>query len=425
MPTRSISLEEPEPVALPPTDGGKDAWLLLAGCFVINVLIWGFSFSFGVLQEYYSGVEAFSSSPSGIAAIGTTATGLMYLLMPAYFVVLQRWPALKLWSTWASVPIVAVALIGASFAQRVSHLIGCQGVLFAIGGNLVFTPTVTYLDEWFVKRKGLAIGIMWAGDGTGGIIMPLIMQALLSRYGFRTALRCLACAMVVCLAPLLAFIKPRSSFRQTSAPQPIDVRFLKDGSFWVLQTFNIVQGMGYFLPSNYLPTYAQSLGVSTQLGSLTLVCINLASVLGCIVVGSLMDRFDVTSVVFTLSIGAATAILAIWGVSTSLAPLYIFALMYGLTAGAYSSSWTGMIKRVQKTSDTADYNIVFGFLAAGRGIGSIISGPLSGALVAASAALQAHGRSAYGSEYGPLIIFAGCTAFVGGFPLVAKWLRII
>lgn len=41
MPTRSISLEEPEPVALPPTDGGKDAWLLLAGCFVINVLIWG------------------------------------------------------------------------------------------------------------------------------------------------------------------------------------------------------------------------------------------------------------------------------------------------------------------------------------------------------------------------------------------------
>lgn len=114
-----------------------------------------------MLQEYYSGVEAFSSSPSGIAAIGTTATGLMYLLMPAYFVVLQRWPALKLWSTWASVPIVAVALIGASFAQRVSHLIGCQGVLFAIGGNLVFTPTVTYLDEWFVKRKGLAIGIMW------------------------------------------------------------------------------------------------------------------------------------------------------------------------------------------------------------------------------------------------------------------------
>ena len=27
--------------ALPPADRGLQAWLLLAGCFVINVLIWG------------------------------------------------------------------------------------------------------------------------------------------------------------------------------------------------------------------------------------------------------------------------------------------------------------------------------------------------------------------------------------------------
>lgn len=27
--------------ALPPVDGGKDAWLFLAACFVIEALIWG------------------------------------------------------------------------------------------------------------------------------------------------------------------------------------------------------------------------------------------------------------------------------------------------------------------------------------------------------------------------------------------------
>lgn len=32
---------EREQVSLAPTDGGYQAWLLLAGCFVINVLIWG------------------------------------------------------------------------------------------------------------------------------------------------------------------------------------------------------------------------------------------------------------------------------------------------------------------------------------------------------------------------------------------------
>lgn len=147
--------------ALPPTDRGYQAWLLLSGCFLINVLIWGFAFSFGVLQEYYTTHAPLSTKPRGIPAIGTTATGLMYLLMPIYFSVLQRWPVLKKYSTWASLPVVAAALIGASFAKTVPQLVGTQGVLYAIGGNMLVVPTITYLDEWFVKRKGLAIGIMW------------------------------------------------------------------------------------------------------------------------------------------------------------------------------------------------------------------------------------------------------------------------
>jgi hypothetical protein len=36
-------------------------------------LLLGFPFSFGVFQEYYSNHEPFSSAPSGIATIGTTA----------------------------------------------------------------------------------------------------------------------------------------------------------------------------------------------------------------------------------------------------------------------------------------------------------------------------------------------------------------
>ena len=155
---------EREQPSLPPVDGGYRAWLLLAGCFVINVLIWGFAFSFGVLQEYYTTHELFSSQPGGIATIGTVATGLMYLLMPVYFGILQRWPHLRRWSIMASLPVVTASLLGASFAQSVTHLIGTQGVLFAIGGNLLVTPTINYLDEWFVRRKGLAIGMMWWVD---------------------------------------------------------------------------------------------------------------------------------------------------------------------------------------------------------------------------------------------------------------------
>lgn len=147
--------------ALPPVDQGCQAWLMLAGSVVVNILIWGFAFSFGVLQEYYNTHEPFASAPNGIAAIGTTATGLSYLLLPIYFAIYQRWPRLRKYSMWAGIPLLSGSLLAASFANSVSQLIAFQGVLYAIGGNMLFAPTVNYLDEWFVRRKGLAVGVMW------------------------------------------------------------------------------------------------------------------------------------------------------------------------------------------------------------------------------------------------------------------------
>lgn len=42
-PEHRFDIEEPEERThlVPPSDGGKQAWLVLAGGFVINVLIWG------------------------------------------------------------------------------------------------------------------------------------------------------------------------------------------------------------------------------------------------------------------------------------------------------------------------------------------------------------------------------------------------
>ena len=73
--TRDGDATEPEIVStLPPADGGKQAWLFLAGAFMIEALVWGFPFSFGVFQEYYATHEPFASQPKGLVAVGTTAS---------------------------------------------------------------------------------------------------------------------------------------------------------------------------------------------------------------------------------------------------------------------------------------------------------------------------------------------------------------
>lgn len=60
--------------------------------------------------------------------------------------------------------IMCLALGLSSLSKTVGQLIVTQGVFYAIGGALCYSPAITFMDEWFVKRKGVAFGIMWVCD---------------------------------------------------------------------------------------------------------------------------------------------------------------------------------------------------------------------------------------------------------------------
>ena len=87
----------------------------------------------------------------------------MYLDSPLIFMVLQRWPNLRRPSCAAGLVLMTISLLASSFSQSVWHLVLTQGVLYAIGGSLLYNPVLLLLDEWFVRRKGMAFGIMWVG----------------------------------------------------------------------------------------------------------------------------------------------------------------------------------------------------------------------------------------------------------------------
>lgn len=51
-----------------------------------------------------------------------------------------------------------------SFATSTQGLIFSQGVGYAIGAGLAYAPTIVFMDEWFVRRKGFAYGVMWVSE---------------------------------------------------------------------------------------------------------------------------------------------------------------------------------------------------------------------------------------------------------------------
>ncbi|KAJ5257157.1 hypothetical protein N7478_013261 [Penicillium angulare] len=59
--------------SLPPIDGGFQAWMFLAASTMVEALVWGFAFSFGVFESYYRDNDQIKGS-SMVAVIGTCAT---------------------------------------------------------------------------------------------------------------------------------------------------------------------------------------------------------------------------------------------------------------------------------------------------------------------------------------------------------------
>ncbi|KAM7223845.1 Major facilitator superfamily domain containing protein [Rhypophila decipiens] len=453
---------------LPPVDSGKDAWLFLAACFVLECLVWGVPFSFGVFQNYYDTHDPFMGS-SDIAVIGTCSMGIMYLDTPLIMGLLRRFPRQGRWSPIFGLVIMCLGIALSSFSTTVTHLIVTQGILYAIGGSIAYSPCIVYLDEWFVKRKGLAYGIMWSGTGLAGVVLPLLLEYLLDKYGFKTTLRLWSGLVFVLTAPLAWFIKPRlphSSSSKSCSPQaaprynPLALRFLLSKKFTLYQLANVVEALGFFLPGIYLPSYARStLGASPFPSALTVLLVNVASVVGCVAMGWLIDRLHVTTCILVSTVGATLGSFLLWGFSTNLPVLYVFCVVYGVFAGSFTSAWPGIMREMTKgpehntqNNNTKEANgvidandhhssssgggeeygnkvdpiMVFAFLALGRGVGNVVSGPLSEVLVRGGSPWKGQALGGYGSGYGSLIAFTGATAFFGGASYVWKklgWLN--
>ena len=77
------------------------------------------------------------------------------------------------------------------------------------------------------------------------------------------------------------------------------------------------------------------------------------------------------------------------------------------------------MKEVMRADDRAESGLVLGWLAAGRGIGSVISGPLSEALLS-ERPWVGNALFGYGTGYGALIVFTGVSAMLGGTSWVGR-----
>jgi MFS family permease len=414
--------------ALPKPDRGPAAWKFLFGIFTIEAVLWGmgalftkgkdsltlsgFPLSYGVFQDYYSKQPEFEGD-SNLAVIGTVSTSIYFLGAPIATPLVkrfQRWQRHMITAGWAG---CVLSLVAASFMKSVNGLIVTQGVLYGTSFILLYFPLLIMLNEWFVQRRGVAYGVMSAGSGASGVGYPFLLEVLLSKYGYQTTLRAVAVAAFVLGGPILFMLKPRLPPSHHGALRILDFGFAKKPLFWVFAVSNLIQGFGYYIPALYLPTYASFIGISGTLGALILAAENLAIVISQLIFGFILDRTNnMLLLIFISSFVSAAVSFTLWGFAHSFVTLLMFALLFGLFAGAFPVLWAKFGSVISE--DPAQ---IYSLMAFGKGIGNLATGPVTAKLLTRPVS------SGYGiGKFEPVIIFLGSFMFcsslaIFGWPL--------
>ena len=99
--------------------------------------------------------------------------------------------------------IMALGFVISGLAHSaIEYYIG-MGVFMGVGfAALTMTSQATFLSNWFVRKRGMAIGVAASGIGLGILLVVPWSQWLIAAYGWRSALFLLAGVLAFIVAPV-------------------------------------------------------------------------------------------------------------------------------------------------------------------------------------------------------------------------------
>jgi MFS family permease len=108
------------------------------------------------------------------------------------------------------VALMAGGLLLAPLTTQPWHLYLTIGMLVGAGSIcLGYTGQSLYLPNWFNRRRGLAIGLAFAGVGIGSMTLLPWVQVMIDQTGWRTACTAIGLLVLIVLAPINLLLRKR------------------------------------------------------------------------------------------------------------------------------------------------------------------------------------------------------------------------
>jgi len=366
-------------------------YVITAAGFVIWGLGWGtftpaFSVFFKPLLAEFGWTRADTS----------LAYALSFLVQAGFAVVIG-------WLTDRLGPKVVVSVLGSTLGM--CYLLMSQvdalwqftliyAVVGGLGTSTLNVPVMVTVSRWFVKKRGMMIGIVQAGMGSGGFVFAPLAGWLILSYGWRSAYIVFGIITLVglCVAGLFLSRDPKNrgqlpdgasgppsgekkGLSPSAQPGGLSLRdALRTRSFWMIAGLYIVFGFCRSTYTAHLVAHVQDSGFSLADGANVLAVVIGASVFGRIGFGRVADIIG-NRKGFIISFGT-TAVALLWLLmSQELWMFFLFAFVYGVAWGnqavlrfSIASEYFGL----------ASLGMIMGLLGAGESVAAMLGSFIAG-----------------------------------------------
>ncbi|KAK1624901.1 major facilitator superfamily domain-containing protein [Colletotrichum phormii] len=375
-----------------PQDGGRLAWLQVAGSFFLFFNTWGILSSNGVFQAYYQ--ENMKHVPAdSIAWIGSIQSSLLLftgvLVGPLYDADYFRS------LTFTGITLIFLGMTMTSIATAYWQVLLAQAFCVGLGSGCIYIPSVSIIPQYFSERRALATGIVATGSSLGGVVYSLIFQSLYPRVGFPWATRVLAFISLATNAFAFSVLRQRRRVDSESDDEGagkrkrrvmLDLSAYRNVSFVVFSAAMFFNFFSYMAPIYYLQQYSLAHGLSSpgssKLAYYLVAILNAGSILGRVFPAWLAGHFGPINVLLnTVSVSIAAVALS-WLAVHDAAGSVAFALAYGFASGRLVSLPPTVISSL--VPDLSLHGTWLGMLCTTNAFGSLAGPPIAGVLLQAT-----------------------------------------
>jgi sugar phosphate permease len=328
-------------------------WYVLVGSMLITFIVGGaFVNTFGVMLPVISHEFGWSRATVSMAlSLGMIAFGVP---SPLYGFLNNRLGprfSIILGNLLAALGIAAIYLV-----QEIWHIYLLYIFIGMVSGLGGYIATSTVVNNWFVKKRSLVMGILTASAGVGGLVFPPVVTALIRAIGWRESWLVLA-GMVVIAAVVAGVVlirnKPedmgqvpdgiranpddaidKPALRAGNEPSEWRVtQVLKGRTIWLILAFVVANALTMGTMMTHQIAYLEDIGFNPMTAATTMSLMSIFSLVGSLGFGTLALRINIR---YLASAGFLCQVVSIIILLTTrnLGLIFVYAALMGISTGA-------------------------------------------------------------------------------------------